>query len=106
MLVGNEHVSKLVNPRTLPVQLYGMYCPKTVFGDIVLSGTIPGPGSISANISNNIVTLFNISCPLPTLPILEEAEEVLEPNMLNVAYQLSNLENLGISISNKQDEEK
>merc|ERR1712030_132107 len=40
---------------------YGMYCPRTVFGDIVLSGTIPGPGSISANIRNNIVTIFNYS---------------------------------------------
>ena len=77
-----------------------------MYGDFVLSGTIPGPGSISSNISNNVVTLFNISCPLPTLPILEEAEEVFEPNMLDIAYQLSSLDNLGITISNKQDEEK
>ena len=47
MLVGNEHRQKIISPKLPSIQLYGMFCPRTVYGGIVLSGTIPGPGSIS-----------------------------------------------------------
>ena len=84
MLVGNEHRYKVISPRAVPLQLYSMFCPRTVFGDIVLSGTIPGLGSISSNISNNVVTLFGISCNRPSPPSIEETEQV-EPIMLDTA---------------------
>ena len=62
MLVGNEHRHRIISPKLPSIQLYGMFCPRTIYGGIVLSGTIPGPGSISSKISNNIVTIFNFSC--------------------------------------------
>merc|ERR1712030_219466 len=87
MLVGNEHCQRIISPKLPSIQLYGMYCPKTVFDDIVLSGTIPGPGSISANISNNIVTIFNFSC-LPFDPSKSPSkpeEHVPEADVLETA---------------------
>ena len=38
-----------------------MVLPKTVFGDVVLSGKIPGSDT-SSKAGTNIVTLFHISC--------------------------------------------
>ena len=79
LLVGNEHRYKIISPRILPKQLYSMFCPRTVYGDIMLSGTIPGPGSVSSNITNNVVTLFNLSC-LPSQFSTDQSEQILEPS--------------------------
>ena len=103
MLVGNEHRYRIISPKALPIQLYGMFCPRTVFGDLVMSGTIPGPGSISSNISNNVVTLFNISCSRSTHPT---PEEVPEPNELNTAIHSSSKINSDIQDKDSKIREK
>ena len=82
MLVGNEHRHKIISPKLPSIQLYGMFCPRTVYGGIVMSGTIPGPASISSKISNNIVTIFNFSC-LESAP--SKPEDVPEPDELKTA---------------------
>merc|ERR1712030_47788 len=105
MLVGNEHRQRIISPKLPSIQLYGMYCPKTVFDDIVLSGTIPGPGSISANISNNIVTIFNFSC-LKSDPSKSPSkpEHVPEVDVLKTANLPQ--QNSASSSKNKQDKIK
>ena len=101
VLLANDHRWKVLCPRSLPKQLYGMFLPKTVFGDLVLSGKIPG-SDISSVAGTNVVTLFNISS---ALPILENNETILEPNLVELSNILNNLDNLGITVGNIQDEE-
>ena len=107
LLVGAEHRWKIVSPVLRPRQVYGMWCSKTIFGDLMLTGTIPGAsGVITESIAGtNTVTLLNVNA-LPSVQILENDEYVLEPNMWDVAQELTNFDNLGITITSKQDQDR
>ena len=107
LLVGAEHRWKIVSPTLKPRQLHGMWCPRTIYNDIMLTGTIPGADGVITNSTagTNTITLLNINA-LPTLQVLENDEYVLEPNLWDVAKELTNYDNLGITITSKQDQDR
>ena len=107
LLVGAEHRWKIVSPLKRPIQVRGMWCPRTVFGDLMLTGSIPGASGVIpvSQAATNLVTLLNVNV-LPPLQVLENDEYILEPNMWDVAHELTNFDNLGITITSKQDQDR
>ena len=107
LLVGAEHRWKIVSPTLKPRQLHGMWCPRTIYNDIMLTGTIPGADGVitHSTAGTNTITLLNINA-LPPLQVLENDEYVLEPNLWDFAKELTNYDNLGITITSKQDQNR
>ena len=96
LLVGAEHRWKIVSPVLRPRQVYGMWCPKTIYGDLMLTGSIPGAsGVITDSIAGtNTVTLLNVNA-LPHMSyLLENDEYSLKPSTGNVTQDLGNFNKL------------
>ena len=68
-----------------------------------MSGPIPGPAAIigPSKKSTNIISIVNINNNLK-VPLLQENEQVDNVNLSEVAKDLSNFDNLGIKIDNRQ----
>ena len=66
-----------------------------------MSGPIPGSNDLHDQ-SANMVTVCNVL----NLPFLEAEESVETDNMLEVAKNLSDFDNIGISLTNRQDLDK
>ena len=80
-----------------------MWLDSTIWGDAILSGPIPGSeGLLDERQSANIVTVCNVV----DMPLLNEDEVVDKENMIEVAKHLNSLENLGINLANRQEQDE
>ena len=70
LLIGNDYRNDVVSPKFLPRQEFGMALPRTIYGDYILSGRLPGPNAIITldTKSINIITLYNVN-NIPTLRV-------------------------------------
>ena len=72
----------------------------TVYGDVLLSGNIPGSDiSSKGRAGTNVVTLLNLVMP----PILDNDEHILYSNLSDITNIMNDLDNIGITVNNKQD---
>ena len=102
LLVANDNKWKVISPWQPPIQYHGMFLPVTVFGDVLLSGNIPGSDNTrKGHAGTNVVTLLNLVIP----PILDNDEQILYSNLADITNIMTDLDNLGITVNNKQDEE-
>ena len=103
ILIGNDNRSKFLSKTIRPKQILGMWLDSTIWGDAILSGPIPGSeGLLDECQSANVVTVCNIV----DMPLLNDEEVVDKENMIEVAKHLTNLENLGINVTNRQEQDE
>ena len=80
-----------------------MWLDSTIWGDAILSGPIPGKeGLMDVQQSANIVTVCNVV----DMPLLNDDEVVEKEHMIEVAKLLNSLENLGISLTDRQEQDE
>ena len=61
LLESNDNRWKIISPWQKPIEFHGMYMLITVFGDVILSGNIPGSDITSKRFpGTNVVTFLNI----------------------------------------------
>ena len=103
ILIGNDNRGKFLSKTIRPKQVLCMWLDSTVWGDSILSGPIPGSeGLLDEHQSANIVTVCNIV----DMPLLNDDEVVDKEHMIEVAKHLNSLENLGISLTDKQEQDE
>ena len=117
ILVGSDFYFKIVSPKRLPKQVYGMWLPYTHFGQSMLCGKIPGSAVDKSNQTVNYINIQHIACKAedelsikqytrPSLPILDNNERVHETNAFEIARELNNFDALGFQVSTREDEDK
>ena len=103
ILIGNDNRAKFLSKTIRPKQILGMWLDSTIWGDSILSGPIPGSeGLLDERQSANVVTVCNIV----DMPLLNDEEVVDKENMIEVAKHLNNLENIGINVTNRQEQDE
>ena len=103
ILIGNDNRDKFLSKTIRPKQICGMWLDSTIWGDAILSGPIPGSdGLLDEHQSANVITVCNIV----DMPLLNDNEVVDKENMMEVAKHLNSFENLGINLTNRQDQDE
>ena len=103
ILIGNDYRGKFVSKTIRPKQILGMWLESTIWGDAILSGPIPGSdGLLDEQQSANVITVCNMLDMSP----LNDEEVVDKENMIKIAKNVNSLENFGINVTNRQDQDK
>ena len=103
LLIGADHVDKVISPYKAKMMVLGMWLSFTVFGGALLLGRIPG-SSLSPNKNIFHTTVFHINTP--SVYLLDSKEEVLATNDLEIARELNNYDALGIKLSSREEDDR
>ena len=96
-LIGADFYVKFVSPYLAKKQLYGMWCDFSTWGEILLSGRIPGSTS-SPNQSVNMACLYHIGSPSNSF--IKEDVRVLSYN----TSELNSAKSLDVNDDNNLEE--
>ena len=106
LLIGADYYDAIVSPHHMPKQVLGMWLRRTIYGQYILQGKIPGSSaSVKDNLNTLNITIHHVAnCPF--LPILDNDETVDVHNAKDIVRELNEYDALGIRMENRDDEDK
>ena len=99
LLVGADYYDEIVSPRHMSKQMYGMWLRRTIYGQYLLQGKIPGSSEAVKNSVNTLhITIHHIANFSD--PLILEKDKAIDKDY---AKEFNHYDALGIRIRNNND---